>query len=114
MSPGETAAVRDGAARTTALAFAVGGLGQMEKVHPREPHWYLAILGTDPPEQGKGVGGSLMTPVLERCDRAGLGAYLESSKPENLPYYERFGFRVTGQFDMPKGPPMWPMWREPR
>ena len=59
-------------------------------------------------------GGSLMTPVLERCDRAGLGAYLESSKPENLPYYERFGFRVTGQFDMPKGPPMWPMWRDPQ
>jgi GNAT superfamily N-acetyltransferase len=93
---------------------AIGGLGQMEKVHPREPHWYLAILGTDPSQQGKGVGGALMTPILDRCDRDGLGAYLESSKPENLPYYERFGFRVTGEFDMPKGPPMWPMWRDPR
>ena len=93
---------------------ALGGLGQMEKTHPREPHWYLAVLGTDPPEQGKGVGGALMTPVLDRCDRDGLGAYLESSKPENVPYYERFGFRVTGQIDMPKGPTLWPMWRDPR
>jgi GNAT superfamily N-acetyltransferase len=93
---------------------ALGGLGQMEKQHPREPHWYLAILGTDPARQGTGVGGALVTPVLERCDHDGLGAYLESSKPENVPYYERFGFRVTGQIDMPGGPAMWPMWRDPQ
>jgi predicted N-acetyltransferase YhbS len=86
----------------------------MDKTHPREPHWYLAVLGTDPPHQGKGVGAALMTPVLARCDAEGTGAYLESSKPDNVPYYERFGFRVTGQIDMPKGPTMWPMWRDPQ
>ena len=93
---------------------ALGGLGQMEKSHPREPHWYLAILGTDPPQQGKGVGGALMAPVLARCDAERTGAYLESSKPDNVPYYERFGFRVTGQIDLPDGPTMWPMWRDPQ
>ena len=79
-----------------------------------EPHWYLAILGTDPPHQGKGVGGALLAPVLTRCDTEGTGAYLESSKPDNVPYYERFGFRVSGQIDMPDGPTMWPMWRDPQ
>jgi GNAT superfamily N-acetyltransferase len=93
---------------------ALGGLSQMDKTHPREPHWYLAVLGTDPPHQGKGVGAALMAPVLARCDAEGTGAYLESSKPDNVPYYERFGFRVTGQIDMPKGPTMWPMWRDPQ
>jgi GNAT superfamily N-acetyltransferase len=92
---------------------ALRGLGMMERTHPREPHWYLAVLGTDPPQQGKGVGGALMGPILRRCDAEGLGAYLESSKPGNIPYYERFGFAVTGQIDLPEGPPIWPMWRAP-
>lgn len=96
------------------LPRALRGLGVMEKAHPHEPHWYLAILGTDPPQQGKGVGAAVMAPVLARCDGEGFGAYLESSKPENVPYYERFGFRVTGQIDLPDGPPLWPMWRDPR
>ncbi len=96
------------------LPRALRGLGAMEKTHPREPHWYLAVLGTDPPHQGKGVGSALIDPVLTRCDGEGFGAYLESSKPENVPYYERFGFRVTGQIDLPDGPPLWPMWRDPR
>jgi GNAT superfamily N-acetyltransferase len=90
------------------------GLQAIEDAHPRQPHWYLAILGTDPPAQRQGVGASLLQPVLERCDAQGLGAYLESSKEANLAYYARFGFTVTGELTLPHGPPMWPMWREPR
>jgi GNAT superfamily N-acetyltransferase len=93
---------------------ALRGLDLMDKAHPRVPHWYLAVLGTDPPEQGKGVGAAMIDPVITRCDTEGLGAYLESSKPGSVPYYERFGFRVTGQIDLPDGPPLWPMWRDPR
>lgn len=96
------------------LPRALRGLELMDRAHPREPHWYLAVLGTDPPHQGRGVGAALIDPVVVRCDREGLGAYLESSKPDNVPYYERFGFRVTGQIDLPDGPPLWPMWRDPR
>lgn len=93
----------------------LGVLSRMEKVHPKEPHWYLAILGTDPVHQGKGVGAALMAPVLERCDREGVPAYLESSKLENVPYYERFGFRVTEDLVLPKGGPTLPlMWRDPQ
>jgi ribosomal protein S18 acetylase RimI-like enzyme len=90
------------------------GLEQVERAHPREPHWYLAVLGTDPDHRGRGIGRSLVDPVLDRCDAEGLGAYLESSKERNIPYYERFGFGVTGQIDLPDGPPLWPMWRDPR
>ena len=90
------------------------GLSMMEAAHPREPHWYLAILGTDPQAQGKGVGAALMEPILDRCDGQGLGAYLESSKEQNLAYYARFGFVVTGELHLPQGPPLWPMWRAPK
>ena len=94
---------------------ALAALSTIEKVHPRRPHWYLAVLGTDPDHQGKGVGGALMAPVLERCDADGLAAYLESSKESNIGYYERFGFRVERELPLGKGAPsVWPMWREPQ
>ncbi|MEU5993409.1 GNAT family N-acetyltransferase [Spirillospora sp. NPDC047418] len=90
-------------------------LGAIERHHPREPHWYLSVLGTDPPAQGGGLGGALLRSRLDRCDTAGIPAYLESSKEQNVPYYERFGFRVTRELALPgRGcPPVWLMWRDP-
>lgn len=89
------------------------GLATVEQVHPKEPHWYLAVLGTDPASQGRGFGAAVLDPVLARCDGEGLPAYLESSKERNVPYYRRFGFEVTGEVRLPDGPPVWTMWREP-
>jgi GNAT superfamily N-acetyltransferase len=91
-------------------------LGVVEKKHPNDPpHWYLAVLGTEPAAQGKGNGSALLQPVLERCDRDGEPAYLESSKETNIPFYERHGFRVTEKIQLGKGgPPVWGMWRDPQ
>lgn len=94
---------------------ALRGLEAIEKRHPREPHWYLEFLAAHVDRRGQGYGSALIQPVLDRCDTEGLPAYLESSKPENLPFYNRFGFEVTGEFHLGSGsPPMWTMWREPR
>jgi ribosomal protein S18 acetylase RimI-like enzyme len=91
------------------------GLAMMDKHHPDDrPHWYLAVLGTDPDSQGKGLGSAVMQPVLERCDNEGVGAYLESSKEANIAFYSRHGFEVTGEVHLPEGPPLWPMWRDPQ
>ena len=89
-------------------------LSAVEKVHPKEPHWYLAVLGTDPDHQGKGIGGALLSPVLQKCDEEGLPAYLESSKERNIPFYNRYGFEVTGEVKVKDSPTAWQMWREPR
>ncbi len=72
------------------------------------------MLGTDPPWQGKGLGAAVVAPVLERCDREGERAFLESSKERNTPFYERLGFEVTEEIHVPRGPVVWGMWREPR
>jgi GNAT superfamily N-acetyltransferase len=96
------------------LPLLARGWAMIDQMHPREPHWYLAVLGTDPDAQGRGVGSALMQPVLDDCDRNGVGAYLESSKERNLAFYARHGFRVTGKVTLPEGPPIWPMWRDPR
>src|SRR5579863_3628189 len=37
-------------------------LSTIERQHPRAPHWYLAVLGTDPIHQGKGIGSALLAP----------------------------------------------------
>lgn len=99
---------------STHLIAALGLLTKMEKAHPHEPHWYLSVLGTDPGRQGLGVGGALISEITDRCDHEGLGAYLESSKDVNVPYYERFGFRVTDEVTVKNGPTLWLMWRDPQ
>jgi GNAT superfamily N-acetyltransferase len=89
-------------------------LSTIERQHPTEDHWYLAILGTDPVHQGKGIGSALLQPILDRCDRDGTPAYLESSKHSNIAFYRRHGFVVTSEIPLPGGPTVWPMWRDPR
>ena len=93
----------------------MGGLNAIEKKHPHAPHYYLMALGVEPALQGKSIGTQLMAPVLEKCDSEGIPAYLESSKEINVPLYERNGFKVTEQFQVPNGgPPIWLMWRDPQ
>ena len=87
----------------------------LEARHPSgPPHYYLAVLGTDPAQQGQGLGSALLAPVLERCDADGVGAFLESSKERNLAFYGRHRFEVVGDYQVPDGPKLWFMWREPR
>jgi GNAT superfamily N-acetyltransferase len=94
---------------------ALASLSRIERAHPKEPHWYLAVLGTDPDHQGRGIGTALIEPVLERCDTEGLASYLESSKESNIPYYERFGWKVQRELPLgPKAPSVWAMWRDPQ
>lgn len=86
---------------------------RMRPLQPQVPHWYLSMLGTDPPRQGKGVASALIEPVLRQCDVDCLPAYLESSSGDNIGFYENHGFRVVSEVVIPGGPAMWPMLREP-
>ena len=88
--------------------------GVLARNHPRVPHWYLEVLGTDPAHQSKGIGSALLGPILSRCDEDGIPAYLESSKERNLPFYQSHGFEVQGSIRTPGSPTVWPMLRAPR
>jgi len=91
------------------------GLLQINEHHPHDvPHFYLFILCTTRAQQGKGLGSSLMREVLDRCDRQGLGAYLESSNLRNVPFYERHGFKVITEVTLSPEFTARPMWREPQ
>jgi GNAT superfamily N-acetyltransferase len=87
---------------------------QMGSYHPGEPCWYLPLIGVDPMHQGHGHGSALLRHALERCDRDGLPAYLESSNPRNVPLYERHGFEAMGSIQAGSSPTVVPMLRRPR
>ena len=86
----------------------------MEEQHPCEPHAYLWFLGVVPWAQGRGIGSALMAPVLDRVDRLGVPVYLEATSARSKALYERHGFVASAPFAAAGGPPVWPMWREPR
>lgn len=87
---------------------------QMGEYHPEEPHWYLPLIGVDPAHHGKGNGGALMAYALERCDRDGTPAYLESTNPRNISLYQRHGFEPICTIQRGSSPPMVPMLRKGR
>jgi GNAT superfamily N-acetyltransferase len=85
----------------------------LDEHHPTEPHEYLWFVGVVPQAQGRGIGSSLISPVLQRADRTGVPAYLEATSPRNRALYEQHGFRASAPISVAGGPPLWPMWRKP-
>lgn len=86
----------------------------MAEHHPGERHYYLRAVGVPPHLHGRGIGSALIAPVTGLCDRFATGAYLEATTEDSLRLYERHGFVVTGVIELPAGPRLYPMWREPQ
>lgn len=73
-------------------------------------HWYLWVVGVDPPSQGQGIGGRLIQPVLARAGADGTACYLETGTQENVHFYEQHGFKVAGEGRVPELElPVWAM-----
>lgn len=96
------------------LGDVVASFERMAQFHPREPHWYLPLIGVDPAHQGKGYGDVLMRHALARCDRDRLPAYLESTNPRNVSLYLRHGFKPLGEIQIGNSPALIPMLRPAR
>lgn len=86
----------------------------MDEHHPHAALYYLQLLGVDPGAQGCGIGSALLAAVLTQADRDGVPAYLEATSERNAKLYEKHGFIATGTLTLPGGPPLYPMWREPK
>jgi GNAT superfamily N-acetyltransferase len=98
------------------ISRALALLSAVDKAHHElhEPHFYLAILGTDPQFQRSGAGTAALAPVLERCDTEGLPAYLETQKEANIAYYARHRFELVQKLEVKGCPPIWTLRREPK
>jgi ribosomal protein S18 acetylase RimI-like enzyme len=81
--------------------------------HPRGPHYYLFVLGIDPPSQRRGLGRELLRSLSARADARELPVYLETDKPTSVVLYRSAGFDVTTEDDVATlpGMHMWTMTR---
>ena len=87
---------------------------QLEKIHPLQPHWYILVLGAHPDHQGKGLGGELLKPILQKADEENVAVYLECSNPKSLDFYDKHGFRVMEEIiPIYACPPIWRLIRKP-
>ncbi|MFN2159375.1 MAG: GNAT family N-acetyltransferase [Anaerolineales bacterium] len=89
------------------------GRSVFEQVRPEFPHWYLSILGVDPASQGRGIGSALLRPILEKCGRERIPAYLETAHENSLQFYLGLGFIKTSQFNLPNGPTLTALLKKP-
>lgn len=78
------------------------------------PHWELGVIGVEPSQQGKGIGATLIQPILDRADAENVPCFLVSGNERNLTFYKRHGFEIAAQGQTLKtGPEIWVMLREP-
>ncbi|MGC9670652.1 GNAT family N-acetyltransferase [Planosporangium sp. 12N6] len=89
--------------------------GLMSDAHPHDrDHAYLPFIAVRPDRQGTGVGTALLRHRFAELDPAGAPAYLEASSERSAELYARLGFRrLDYTLDLPDGPSLYPMWREP-
>jgi ribosomal protein S18 acetylase RimI-like enzyme len=76
--------------------------------HPADPHVYLWFLAVDPAHQRGGIGRALIARV---CEEAEAPVYLDTTNPDNVPYYASAGFEEIGRSMLPRNTPMWFMRR---
>ena len=79
--------------------------GWVEHHRPSEPHWYLDHLAVDRARRGQGLGGLLVQHGQDLAERDGSGAFLVTSRPSNVAFYERRGFAIAHEDDAPDGGP---------
>jgi len=100
--------------RSTFRQLSVSDLmSSRHKRHITSPHWYLYLLGVEPELQGKGYASKLVKAMLDRTDREGLACYLDNTNEKNLTMYQRYGFRVIEEYEVPRtGVSIWAMLKE--
>lgn len=92
----------------------LAGFEELGAHHPLEPHWYLAFVGVEAGLQGRGVGRTLLAPVLRHADADGTVCYLETPFPRTHAFYRRLGFEIAAELNpVPGAPPVWSMVRAP-
>jgi hypothetical protein len=73
---------------------------KIKKLHPTEPMYYLWFIGVDNNKQNKGVGSRLLEDVIQQASLKNRTTYLETSTLKNIPWYEKFGFKVYNELDL--------------
>lgn len=76
-----------------------------------EDHLYLRYAAVRPDAQGKGWGGCAIRAGIAEANRLGVDVCLETAKPSNVAIYQRLGFGIVDEWQVPGGPRFWTMLR---
>lgn len=86
------------------LAFRAVGLSRVlqvmkretyiKKKHPKTDFIYLWFIGILPEYQKKGQGSKMLEELIELSENNKMPIYLETSMPENLPFYKKYSFEI--------------------
>jgi len=92
------AARREDGAIVGLCCMSAPGITDPRRSHdPEERRWHLGPLAVDAHLQGMGVEDRLMCVACARMDAGRGDACVETDRPENVTFYERFGFEVAGE-----------------
>jgi ribosomal protein S18 acetylase RimI-like enzyme len=93
-----------------ALIFSCTGISNVKKalqreakikaLQPKGPMHYLWFIGVSPAEQHKGIGSALLSEIIAEAEREGRIICLETSTLKNIPWYQKFGFKVYNELDL--------------
>ena len=78
---------------------AISRESEIKTHHPKEPLYYLWFIGVSENEQNKGVGSKLLSEVIAEGRKHNRTVCLETSTVKNLPWYQKFGFKVYKELD---------------
>lgn len=77
------------------------------------PRLHLNMIGVRSSSRGQGISRILLDEVHRRAQDhpTAEGVSLTTENPANLPFYERFGYRITGEARVADGLVTWAMFR---
>jgi GNAT superfamily N-acetyltransferase len=67
---------------------------------PSSAHVHLGPIGVEPAAQGRGIGRRLMERYCAELDASGKAGYLETDRPENVAFYQRFEFETVREISV--------------
>ena len=76
-----------------------------------EDYLYLRYAAVRPEAQGKGWGGRAIRAGIAEANRIGVDTCLETAKEGNVAIYQRLGFVIVDEWQVPGGPRFWTMVR---
>lgn len=76
-----------------------------------EDYLYLRYAAVRPEAQGKGWGGRAIRAGIAEANRLGVDVCLETAKRDNIAIYQRLGFGIVDEWQVPDGPRLWTMVR---
>ena len=95
--------------RDASLAFAATGWqkvyavlrreARIKALHPQEPFCHLWFVSVAHNSQGRGLGSLLLQELVDCYEAQQLPIYLETSTLRNVPWYERFVFKVYDELN---------------